>query len=183
MANTLIIGDGPGALSAALFLAKNGQQATVFGNNETPMHYAMLYNYLGIEEITGTDFLNVSRAQAAKFGASIQDKQVAGVEQKNGSFVVTTEDGASHEGQYLILSEGKALKLANSIGLSTRDDGVVVDFNCQTETENLYAVGRCIRRRRTQAVISAGEGAVAALDILAKENGEADFVDFDEVED
>ena len=82
----------------------------------------------------------------------------------------------------LILAEGKALKLAGGLGLATREEGIVVDFNCQTGSSNLYAVGRCVRRDRSQAVISAGEGAVAALDILSKENGE-DFCDFDTVDD
>ena len=53
MADVLIIGDGPGGLSAALFLAKNDMNVTVFGQNKTLMHDAMLYNYLGIPQITG----------------------------------------------------------------------------------------------------------------------------------
>ena len=51
MASVVIVGDGPGGLSAALFLAKNGQDVTVFGTDDTAMHYAYLYNYLGIPEI------------------------------------------------------------------------------------------------------------------------------------
>ena len=42
MADVLIIGDGPGGLSAALFLAKNDMAVTVFGQNKTFMHDAML---------------------------------------------------------------------------------------------------------------------------------------------
>ena len=180
MADVLIVGDGPGGLGAALYLAKNGQTVTVFGDNETAMHYAMLYNYLGIEEITGTDFQKVSRAQVEKFGTKIENQQIAKVEQKGDSFELTAESGSTYTGQYVILAEGKALKLAGDLGLATRDAGIVVDHNSQTETENLYAVGRCTRRDRSQAIISAGEGAVAALDILSKEDDE-DFCDFDKV--
>lgn len=41
MAAVVIVGDGPGGLSAALFLAKNGHQVTVFGEDKTSMHYAI----------------------------------------------------------------------------------------------------------------------------------------------
>ncbi len=33
MASVAIVGDGPGGLSAALFLAKNGHEATVYGTD------------------------------------------------------------------------------------------------------------------------------------------------------
>ena len=35
MASVLVVGDGPGGLSAALFLAKNGMDVAVFGQNTT----------------------------------------------------------------------------------------------------------------------------------------------------
>jgi len=60
MADVLIVGDGPAGLSAALFLAKNDMSVTVFGQDTTPMHKAMLYNYLGIPEMTGSDFQKTS---------------------------------------------------------------------------------------------------------------------------
>ena len=42
MAKVIIIGDGPGGLSAALFLAKLEMDVTVFGVDKTAMHDAML---------------------------------------------------------------------------------------------------------------------------------------------
>ena len=48
MTKAIVIGDGPAGLSAALFLAKNGVETTVFGQDNTAMHYAELHNYLGI---------------------------------------------------------------------------------------------------------------------------------------
>ena len=45
MATIAIIGDGPGRLSAALFIARAGHEVTVYGADETVMHYAFLNNY------------------------------------------------------------------------------------------------------------------------------------------
>jgi thioredoxin reductase len=181
MSEVIIIGDGPGGLSAALFLAKNGQDVTVFGQDKTSMHYAMLYNYLGIPEITGTEFQQVAREQVQKFGAKIQDQQVTAVEKTDNGFAVTTESGERYQSNYLIIAEGKGLKLAKSLGLSTSSVGVEVDRNYRSAVDRLYVVGRSTQIQRSQAIISAGSGAVAALDILSTEKGK-DFNDFDSVD-
>ena len=55
-----------------------------------------------------------------------------------------------------------------------------VDHNYRSSIERLYVVGRSTRLARSQAIISAGTGAVAALDILAAEKGK-DFADYDTV--
>jgi thioredoxin reductase len=178
MADTIIVGDGPSGLSTALFLAKNGQDVVVFGQDKTAMHWAMLYNYLGIPEILGSDFQKIARKQVTNFGATIQHELVTQVEQQGSEFSVTTENGKTHSSKYLVIAEGKALELAKSLGLATTDDGVVVDRDFRTSIDNLYVVGRSTRVQRSQAIISAGNGATAALDILSKEKGK-DFNDFD----
>ena len=65
MAHVIVVGDGPGGLSAALFLAKNGQEVTVYGQDKTAMNHAHLYNYLGIPEIGGTEFQAIARQQVS----------------------------------------------------------------------------------------------------------------------
>jgi flavin-dependent dehydrogenase len=40
MPDVIVIGDGPGGLSAALFLAKNKMDVVVFGEDKTAMHWA-----------------------------------------------------------------------------------------------------------------------------------------------
>ncbi len=80
MAKVIIIGDGPGGLSAALFLAKLEMGVTVFGVDKTAMHAAMLYNYLGIPEMTGSEFQKIARQQVIGFGADLQNKLVTGIE-------------------------------------------------------------------------------------------------------
>lgn len=181
MSKIIVIGDGPGGLSAALFLSKNGQEVTVFGLDKTSMHYAMLYNYLGIPEITGSDFQKVAYEQVQKFGAKILAQEVINIEPSGAGFTVTTAGGDKHDSKYLIVAEGKGLKLAKSLGLPTTSAGVEVDHNYRTSVEGLYVIGRSAGIQRSQAIISAGSGAVAALDILSTEKGK-DFNDFDTVE-
>jgi len=182
MADIIIIGDGPGGLGAALFLAKNEMSVTVFGKNETLMHKAILYNYLGVPKMTGTEFQKVAREQVQSLGAEIQDVGITAAERKEKGFAVITADGQRHEAKYLILATGPNAPLAEGLGLTKEKDGVPVDRNGRTSVEGLYVVGWSTRTRKIQAIISAGDGAAAALDILSAEAGE-DVHDFDVVED
>ena len=185
MADILIIGDGPGGLSAALFLAKNDMNVTVFGQNKTLMHDAMLYNYLGIPQITGTEFQEISRKQVEGFGGKILDVEVTEIETGGAEFSLSTAVGDKYQGKYLIVATGLEEALAQTLGLDTdsdNDDAIVADREGKTAIENLYVIGWLTRGQRTQAIISAGEGASAALSIISTEIGR-DFHDFDVVKE
>jgi thioredoxin reductase (NADPH) len=155
-------------------------EVTVFGVDQSDMHRAMLYNYLGIPEITGSDFQKVAREQVGKFGAKIQDIRVTAIEKTAGGFAVATEDGRRHSGKYLILAEGKKLELAKSLDLPRTPEGVETDSVGRTSIQGLYVIGRAAGIPRSQAIISAGQGARAALDILSTEAGKH-VNDYDEV--
>ena len=103
------------------------------------------------------------------------------MEQTEAGFVVTTASGERFQSKYLIIAEGKGLKLAKSLELPTTSAGVEVDRNYRTSIGGLYVIGRSTQIQRSQAIISAGTGAVAALDILSTEKGK-DFNDFDSVD-
>jgi thioredoxin reductase (NADPH) len=151
---------------------------TVFGKDTTAMNYAFLYNYLGIPEIRGTDFQRIARGQAASFGADLREEEVTSVTVVGGRPEVTTEAG-SLDADYLILTEGKNPKLAKSLGVAETASGAVeVDADYRSSVDRVYVVGRSARPHRSQAIISAGAGAVAALDILAREAGK-DVQDWD----
>lgn len=170
MSSVIIIGDGPGGLSAGLFLAKNGHEVTLFGTDQTAMNYAYLHNYLGIPGIFGTKFQSIARNQVESFGVRILDEEVTSVATENG-FSATTASGTT-AGDYLILSEGKSPQLALSLGLETDDAGaIVVNRDYKSSADRVYVLGRSARPERSQAIISAGAGATAALDILAAEEG------------
>jgi alkyl hydroperoxide reductase subunit AhpF len=178
MASVIIVGDGPGGLSAALFLAKNKQDVTVFGQNETWMNSALLFNYLGIPKITGKDFLAIAKKQVTDQGGKLVDADVSDISQGPTGFSVQAA-GKSYEAKYLIIAMGTKLDLVKSLGLPAR--AIEADRNGRTSVEGVYVVGWATRPDKIQAIISAGDGASAALDILSKEAGK-DIHDFDSVD-
>ena len=177
MARIAIVGEGPGGLSAALFLAKAGNDVTVFGTDGTAMNYALLFNYLGLPEIPGTEFQAIAKRQVASFGAVLREEEVTTVAGEQGAFTVTTDTGEL-VADYLILTEGRNAPLAESLGLRGGDGGFDVDRDGRSSLDGVYVVGRSVRPTRSQAIISAGDGAAAALDILAREAGK-DVQDWD----
>jgi thioredoxin reductase len=164
-------------LSAALFLAKNGHDVMVFGTDETAMHYAYLHNYLGVPDISGSDFQQIARDQVVSHGATVRNERVLAVEADGEGFRIETEAGA-RRCDYLVMSEGKNPELARSLGVAGGDSGIQVDAHYRSSVDRVYVVGRSARPSRSQAIISAGAGAAAALDILSAEAGK-DVQDWD----
>lgn len=165
--DAIIVGDGPGGLSAALFLAKAGLKVVVYGQDKTAMHWALLKNYLGLPEILGSDFQRIAREQVQALGGQVLDGRVESVSSTSGGFEATLEGGEKAQARFLVLSEGKSPKLAQQLKLAFEGAAVKVDINGKTSLAGVYAVGRLARPDRSQAIISAGDGAAAAIDILS----------------
>ncbi|WP_101297311.1 NAD(P)/FAD-dependent oxidoreductase [Halegenticoccus soli] len=178
MTTVAIVGGGPAGLSAALFLAKNGLDAVVFDTDETWMHKAHLFNYLGVRSISGSEFMTLARGQAEDRGADLRSEEVTAVESTDDGFRVTTGDG-EYDARYVVFATGAKRDLAEELGCELTEAGTVdVDLSMRTSVENAYATGAMIRDQEWQAIISAGDGGAAALDILSEEKGEH-FHDFD----
>lgn len=179
MARIIVVGDGPGGLSAALFLAKNGQEVTVYGQDQTAMNYALLYNYLGLPEISGTEFQGIAKGQVTAQGGTVVDAEVTAVAASADGYEVTLADGTTDSADYLVMNEGRNPQLATSLGVVLDDEGAIkVDRHGLSSVASVYVVGRSVRPARSQAIITAGAGAAAALDILSREGGE-DVQDWD----
>jgi len=176
--DVLVVGGGPAGLSAALFTQKNGLETTVFDTDGTWLHKAHLFNYLGIGSQDGSSFLDTARSQVDSFGVDRhQGEEVTDVAETDDGFSVTTEDG-EYDAQYLVLATGANRDLAESLGCAFDGDVVDVDVTMETSVDDAYATGAMGRAEEWQAIISAGDGAAAALNILTKEKGEH-FHDFD----
>ncbi len=177
MTDVAIVGGGPAGLSAGLFTAKNGLDTVVFDTDETWMHKAHLFNYLGIESRDGTAFVEDSRDHAEDYGVDLRDQEVTAVEDDGDEFVVSTAEGETRS-DYLVLATGADRSLAEELGCDFDGDTVDVDLGMETSVADAYATGAMVRDQEWQAIISAGDGGAAALDILSKEEGEH-FHDFD----
>ena len=178
MVDVAIVGGGPAGLSAALFAQKNGLETAVFDTDQTWMHKAHLFNYPGVGSIDGTDYMEVLRTQVDDFGVERhQGAEVTAVESTDDGFTVTADE--EYEANYVILATGAKRDLAEDLGCAFTDEGAVdVDVTTETSVEDAYATGAMVRAEEWQAVIAAGDGAAAALNILTKEKGEH-FHDFD----
>lgn len=182
MYDVIVGGGGPAGLSAALFTAKNDLDTAIFDTDATWMHKAHLFNYPGIESVDGTALVETTREQVDGFGAQRrQDEEVTGVTRENGSFEVATETD-QYEASYVVLATGANRDLAESLGCEFDGDVVSVGVSMETSVGDAYATGAMVRAEEWQAVIAAGDGAAAALDILSKEKG-GHFHDFDTPED
>jgi thioredoxin reductase len=179
MVDVAVVGGGPAGLSAALFTAKNGLDTVVFDTDKTWMHKAHLFNYLGIDSEDGTEFVENTREQVAEFGVDRQQGvAVESVSEDGDGFVVETDEG-DHEADYVVFATGTKRNLPEELGCEMTDEGpVAVDIDMETSVDGAYATGATARAEKWQAIISAGDGAAAALDILSEEKGEK-FHDFD----
>lgn len=171
MGKTLIIGDGPAGLSAGLLLSKKGEDAHIFGKNTTKMHSAFLYNYPGIRQLDGREFIETARDQCEYFGAELHDAKVTAVDGEAGEFRLTTEAGETHTGDYLVLATGHfAREMPADLGVETDEkDRIQIDDHSRTNVDGVYAAGVATRIHKIGASVSTGQGAAAALDIIDQE--------------
>jgi len=144
------------------------------------MHKAHLFNYPGIGSIDGSNYIETLREQVDDFEVDRhQGTKITDIESTDGGFTITTDDSDEYESSYVVLATGANRDLAEGLGCALTDEGTVdVDVTMETSVEDAYATGAMVRAEEWQAVISAGDGAAAALNILTKEKGEH-FHDFD----
>lgn len=137
------------------------------------MYRDYLYNYLAIEEIGGTEFIEGARNQVESFGVDLRvGEAVAGVKRKGDGFTVQSADD-EYTATDVVFATGTDTKLLDHLGCEGTEGSLAdVDLNMRTSVENDFAVGSIIRDQKWEAVISAGGGGATALQIPSDEAGE-----------
>lgn len=120
MVDVAIIGGGPAGLSAVLFTAKNDLDTLVFDTDQTWVHKAHLFNYLGIRSISGSEFMMIARGQTKDRGGEHHEEEVVAVETTDEGCTVTTDDG-EYDARYVVFATGAKRGLAEELGCETTD--------------------------------------------------------------
>lgn len=177
----VIVGGGVAGLSTAIFLARAKVAVAVFDQAESSLYrVSRVNNFLGFPDgISGASLIDLGRRQVQAFGAALFDENVRSIERGPDGFTVVT-DGRTVRADLLELASNKRTDLATSLGLVLGGHGgrfVNVDAGGRTPIEGVYAVGR-ITGAPSQAIVSAGDGAKAAIDIIQRIRG-GYYVDHD----
>lgn len=177
----VIIGGGVAGLSAAIFLARAQVAVAVYDQAESSLYrVSRVNNYLGFPDgVSGAALIDLGRRQAQAFGATLLDKNAGSVERTPDGFTIAT-DARIVKADYLVLASNKRTDIARALGLELGGHGsrfVSVDSDGRTPIERCYAVGR-ITGAPSQAIVSAGDGAKVAIDIIQRIRG-GYYVDHD----
>ncbi len=178
-----IIGAGPTGASAALFAAKSGKKTLMLDSNQSVTKRAWLENHYGVMEITGPDLVDIGKKQAEKFGTTIVEASVKNIVKEDHGFVISTEDN-QYEAQQVIIATGLFADLAETIGLEIKPGTepriktiIAVDNAGKTSIPGIWAAGT-IAGASMHTIITAGDGARVAINIISELNGER-YVDHD----
>ncbi|MBP2240994.1 thioredoxin reductase [Cytobacillus eiseniae] len=183
MFDITIIGAGPTGASAALFAAKAGKKVLMIDNDKSVTKRAWLENHYGVMEITGPELVEIGKKQAAKFGAELVEATVENIEKLESGFSVQTAEH-TYESKHVIFATGMLADLAEKIGLKTKPGTepriktiLDLDPNGKTNIEGIWGAGT-IAGVSMHTIITAGDGAKVAINIISELNGER-YVDHD----
>lgn len=109
MHDIIIVGGGPGGLTAAVYALRAGKSVLVIEKNGFGGQIAYspkVENIPGTREISGAEFADRLTDQAMNLGADVELENVIKAEKVDGIFRLETEEGSVFEGRSLILALG-----------------------------------------------------------------------------
>lgn len=121
MASTIIIGNGPAGISAALYTTRAGIETTVIGKDAGALDRASkIENYYGFEEpVSGHDLVRTGIAQAQRLGARLITDEVLGLSYTDKFIVLTKEQ--EYAADSLIIATGSSRAKPSIKGLKELD--------------------------------------------------------------
>ncbi|MBE6922712.1 MAG: FAD-binding protein [Ruminococcaceae bacterium] len=122
MHDIIIVGGGPGGLTAAIYALRAGKTVLVIEKNSFGGQIAFspkVENIPGTMEISGAVFAEQLTEQAMNLGADVELENVVRVEKNDGIFQVYTEEGSTFEGRSVILALGVKHR---TLGLNGEED-------------------------------------------------------------
>lgn len=184
MYDVVVIGAGPAGASCALITAKAGKKTVIIDNDKSVTKRAWIENHYGVEKISGPDLVAIGKKQAQNFGAEIIEATATNIIKDGDAFTVETDGGATVQGKHVVIATGFATDLAQKVGVTTKPGTeprvntiIDVDANGKTSIEGIWAAGT-IAGVSVHTIITAGDGAKVAFNIVSEINGER-YVDHD----
>ena len=104
----VIIGAGPAGLAAGLYAARARRKTVLLERGVTGGQIALtsvIENYPGMDEVDGFELGQLMQRQAEKYGMTTAAAEVTGLERRNGTHIVHTNDG-DYEAKAVILTGG-----------------------------------------------------------------------------
>ncbi|MDP5274847.1 FAD-dependent oxidoreductase [Chengkuizengella axinellae] len=178
--DAMIIGLGPSALSAGMYLADGGLRTLMIGEQRSQMYAAFVDNYLGFPEgFDGPELLELGLEQIKQRDVQIYEDKISEIKYYDSHIEVICGEG-SYIANKLILAcgQGAGMKCAEISGVNLEEHNepytqkkITIDENCKTSIPNVYATGTAAGVS-SQAIIAAGHGAQTALNVLSDLHGE-----------
>ena len=112
MYDVIVIGAGPGGISASLYIKRAGKKVAVLYHGISELQKAeKIENYYGFENgITGEELYQNGIKQAKNLGIEVLEKEVTNIETKGTDFVVKTSEGDFQTKAVIIATGNKKVK-------------------------------------------------------------------------
>lgn len=108
MFDTIIIGNGPAGISAAIYLKRfNYNPLVIAKDNGALGKSSYIDNYYGISHIKGTDLIDAGVKQARELGIEVLNDEVLSIEYGAKGYIVNTKEN-HYEGLTVFLATGRA---------------------------------------------------------------------------
>lgn len=181
MFDVLIIGGGIAGGSAAIYTAQGGLKTAVVDSGRSQIkQVSKLFNYPGINEISGQSILATIKDQAVSAGTEWHECDAEEIKQTEDGFSVIFTEGKEFLSKYLIIATNLQTALLESLGFEMAVNERVpcgkikkvigIGPDGTTHIPNLY-ITSLLAGLSSQSVIAAGHGAGVGISVVSLETG------------